>query len=113
MKKLLLLLLLILIGCSEPEPTDIETLNFRNDKYFLKNSDKPFSGEVFKSYPNGQYELYGSLKNGVPHGLIKSYFDNGQLEKEETFKDGMKMDPTNPTTKTDNSKMKEPTRMVN
>ena len=87
MKKLLLLLLLILIGCSEPEPTDIETLNFRNDKYFLKNSDKTFSGKVFKSYPNGQYKFYGSLKNGVVHGPKKTYFENGQLRYEETYKD--------------------------
>ena len=91
MKKLLPLLLLILIGCSEPEPIDIDTLNFRNDTYYPINSDEPYSGPVFLLYENGQPKQEGTVKRGKWDGPYKTYYDNGQIKQEGTYKDG-KMD---------------------
>ena len=114
MKKLLPLLILILIGCSEPEP--INTLILRNNTYYLKNSDKPYTGPVFESYSgkliiykngkkeltykdgkplskfnyykNGQLKDQSTYKNGELDGLYKSYYENGQLKDESTYKNG-------------------------
>ena len=88
MKKLLPLLLLILIGCSEPEPINLNTLNLRNDTYYLKNSDKPYTGPVFESYSNNQFSVEGNIKNGKWNSIVKFYLPNGQLTQERTYKDG-------------------------
>ena len=87
MKKILLLLLFILIGCSK-EPIDLENLNFRNEKYYPINSDKPYSGPTFILYENGQLQQEVNLKKGKEDGPFKSYYENGQLENEGIFKDG-------------------------
>ena len=88
MKKLLPILLLILIGCSEPEPMDIKNLNFRNEKYYYVNSDEPYSGPIFLLGNNGQLIQEGTFKNGVKEGYFKYYNDNGQVWNEITYKDG-------------------------
>ncbi len=88
MKKILLILILILIGCSEPDPINIDKLNFRNEKYYMVNSLEPYSGEVFNVYPNGQYQQLGNLKEGKFDGYRKSFHINGQLESEEIYEKG-------------------------
>ena len=65
MKKLLPLLLLILIGCSEPEPINMdEMLIERNGVWYTKYTNQPYSGPVFSLYENGQIEGEVTLKNG-------------------------------------------------
>mgnify|MGYP001251850455 CR=1 FL=1 len=87
MKKLLLLLLLILIGCSEPEPIDYEMLVKRDGLYYKKNTNEVYSGPVFNI--NGQTSE-GYIKKGKQHGKFEFYYSNGQLWSEVTFKDGKK-----------------------
>jgi len=87
-KKLLPILVLILIGCSEPEPIDIDKLNYRGEIYYKVNSSEPYSGDVFSVYPNGQYQRYGNLKNGKFVGSVKYFHVNGQLESEEMYENG-------------------------
>lgn len=88
MKKLILLLLLILVGCSK-EPINIdEVLIERNDGYYTKDTNRPYSGPVFTVWENGQLEMEVNLKNGKPDGLWKSYHKNGQLRQEGTYKNG-------------------------
>ena len=94
MKKLLLLLLLILIGCSEPEPINIDTLNYRNNTFYSLNSEKPYSGPVFEPFWNGQFSMEGKIKNGKKDGLWKYYNDNGQLKSEGTYKNGKQHGPS-------------------
>ena len=107
MKKLLPLLLLILIGCSEPEPLNYELLEERDGVHYRKDTNEIYSGPVFnidgKSegtlkkgkfhgtfkiyYENGQLKVEGTFKHGKPDGPVKYYHSNGQLHIEETFKD--------------------------
>ena len=90
-KKLLPLLLLILIGCSEPEPINMdEMLIERDDIFYTRDTNKPYSGPVFTLYENGQLEYERTLKNGKPDGHYKkyNYYENGQLKSEVTYKDG-------------------------
>tara|TARA_B100001057_G_scaffold317887_1_gene318123 strand:- start:208 stop:720 length:513 start_codon:yes stop_codon:yes gene_type:complete len=82
MKKLLSLLLLILIGCSSPEPINIETMLIeRNDVYYTKDTNQPYSGPVFTLYENGKLSSEGTLKNGKIDGTNKFY-----LKEEGTYK---------------------------
>ena len=115
-KKLLPLLLLILIGCSSPEPINMdEMLIERDDIFYTRDTNKPYSGPVFTLYENGQlsggfshiykdgleiYRMYDenlqltfedvNFKDGS--NSMKFYNENGQLESEDTYKDGELID---------------------
>mgnify|MGYP001243860537 CR=1 FL=1 len=89
MKKLLPLLLLILIGCSEPEPINMKEMLIKRyvenlgDVYYTKDTNKPYSGTVFSLYDDlGVIKMETSLKDGQLRGPYKSYYKNGQLESE-------------------------------
>jgi antitoxin component YwqK of YwqJK toxin-antitoxin module len=84
MKKLLLLILLILIGCSEPEPLNYQLLTERDGVHYRKDTNEIYSGPVF----NIEGKSTGYIKKGKFYGPVKSYNENGQLELEETYKDG-------------------------
>ena len=67
MKKLLPILVLILIGCSEPEPINIKLL--RNvDGIYFDNNNKPYSGKVFRLYSDNSGDIWiqGELDKGLP-----------------------------------------------
>ena len=82
-KKLLPLLLLILIGCSERE-LDYGSLYERDGVHYRKDTNEIYSGPVF----NIDGESEGTLKDGKFHGPYKSYYKNGQMNKDITYKDG-------------------------
>jgi len=115
MKKLLSLVLLFLIGCSSPEPINIEMLIERDGVYYTKDTNQPYSGPVFTLYEEkfgsgikdeytlvdgyidgsykgydtqGQLEFEGNMKDGSLDGTNKWYNGKGQLIKEKTYKDG-------------------------
>ena len=101
MKKLLLLLLFILIGCSEPGPVNLDKLIERNDVYYTRNNELySYSGPVFQLYRNGQISTEGILKDGKMDGPYKSYYEKHKnfpnsdliIEKESTYKDGELID---------------------
>ena len=88
MKKILLLLLFILIGCSK-EPINMDEMLIERDQvYYTKDTNQPYSGPVFSLHENGQLEAEGTLKDGKRNGPNKEYYDNGQLQAEGTLKDG-------------------------
>ena len=89
MKKLLPLLLLILIGCSEPEPINMdEMLIERNDVYYTKDTNQPYFGPVFSLYENGQLQTEGTIKDGKANGPWKYYHENGKRQQEGQFRNG-------------------------
>ena len=70
MKKLLLLLLLILIGCTEKNPINIDLLRSSKDYsiYYSKETNEPYSGPVFYLDKDNNIFLQGSLKDGEKTG---------------------------------------------
>ena len=86
-KKILPLLLLILIGCSEP--INKVDLNYRNEVYYSKDTNQLYTGKVVSFYPDGQIFEEETLKNGKANGLYKVYYPNGQLLEEGTYIDGI------------------------
>ena len=53
----------------------------RNDLYYKKFTDVPFTGKV-----TGQWD--GQIKNGKRKGSWIKYYENGQLRVKENYKDG-------------------------
>jgi len=89
MKRLLLIVLplLLIVGCSSPEPINYEeTLNYRDGVFYTKDTNKPYSGQVFSLFEDGKKKGEGTLKDGKEDGLWTGWYENGQKEYEGTLK---------------------------
>ena len=88
--RLLLILPLLFIGCSE-RPIDSSKLVKRNGiRYLIAKggaSDKPFHGTAIDYYEEGQLRERGTYKDGKQHGPWEAYHPNGQLEEKGTYKE--------------------------
>ena len=78
MKKLLLLLLLILIGCSQP--VQDSSLIDKDGLMYLSQSTKPYTGEVVINYSSGETEYKGIYEEGIL--ISESYLNKDGTEKE-------------------------------
>ena len=105
MKTLFLVaLFLTLPALVNAETISLKELVVRNDIYYKKFSDVPFTGTVNGQTQgtikrgkrqgtwlwfdkNGQLSLKATFKDGRLHGLFESYFDSGQLEQKGNYKD--------------------------
>ena len=52
------------------------------------NSQTPFTGSSVSYYENGQLEVRENYKDGKVEGLYEGYYENGQLEERGNLKDG-------------------------
>ena len=74
------LVLLVLVGCSDPTPRDLDTFVRGGDLYLDPETMTPYSGPVFRLYPGTQdLKERGNLKDGVWSGPYEYYFSDGQL----------------------------------
>ena len=90
MKRLLLIVLplLLIVGCSK-EPINFETtLVERNGVFYTKDTNKPYSGQVFSLHENGHKYYERTFKDGKQDGLFTRWDENGQKKDEIPFKDG-------------------------
>jgi antitoxin component YwqK of YwqJK toxin-antitoxin module len=94
MKRILLIVLLLIVGCSK-EPINIETLVEQDDVFYTIDTKstwsttlKPYSGRVFSLYDSGQKLSEGTLKDGKKDGKWTHWYENGQKSSELTYKDG-------------------------
>ena len=80
---ILILFLSLLSSPSWSETLTMDDLVERNDLYYKKFTNVPFSGEIsgIKS---------GSIKKGRKYGEWVSYHKNGQLHEKGNYKDGKK-----------------------
>lgn len=77
---LLPLVLLILVGCGDPVPRDLDTFVRQGDLYLDPETMTPYSGPVFSLYPGTQdLKEKGNLKDGVWSDPYEYYFHDGQL----------------------------------
>lgn len=80
-------------------------------RYYAKGEDKPFTGILYATYPNGNYSSWqefvdgvgqgkwinyyengnykeiGNYNNNLVEGPIKKYYENGNLKADGTYKD--------------------------
>ena len=89
MKKILLIILplVLIVGCSK-EPINFEQMLVERDNvYYTKDTNKPYTGEVFSLYDDGKKKSEGAFKDGYYNGKWTSWHSNGQKYTEGTFKD--------------------------
>ena len=84
-----LVCLILFTSCTKSINYNKEKSNFevREDGTYYK--DKPFTGEMFQKYENGQLKSKVNFIDGkVEDGLYESYYKNGQLQRKANYKDG-------------------------
>ena len=89
MKKLIILFLslLIIVGCSKP--INNESLIDRNGVKYEKDSQSPYTGQVFELHDNGNKSLEGNYKDGIKDGLWSKWYSSGNIEYENCkYKNG-------------------------
>lgn len=70
--KLFISLFILLVGCSEPEPINIKLLK-QVDGIYYNSENKPYSGEVFRTYSDNSGDILssGTLEDGYPLTYIE------------------------------------------
>ena len=87
MKKIILLLVVLIAGCAK-EPINLETLEERDDVYYTKDTNKPYTGTVFGLYKSGEKMGEGYLKGGKWDGKLTLYNEDGSINQVIEYKDG-------------------------
>ena len=84
--KTLLVILLLIIGCSTPLKTDYESLVLRENRYYKEFSTELFTGHVYNI--DGLEENIGFIKNGLFEGEYILFYPNGNVKEKSFFKYG-------------------------
>ena len=71
MKKYLLLVAFIFVGCSDP--ADSSLFQIRNGLRYLPNTDEPYSGSAFSLYANGDKKTETNWEDGKIDGEFIFY----------------------------------------
>ena len=72
----------------EYQGVNYDEFEFRERIAYLKGSDTPYTGKVFRLYKNGQKRHEVNYKDGNKVGLQTGWHSNGQKKGEGNFKDG-------------------------
>lgn len=64
-------------------------LTRQEGRLFLLGKDRPFTGLLVESYPDGSIRSRSALVEGLLHGVSEGYYTNGQLEVQEEFRHGV------------------------
>jgi len=76
--------LMFMVGCEK----EVSSLQERNGVYYEINSEKGFTGNLIKKYPNGQKMSEGHHKDGKREGIYTDWYENGKKQAESNYKDG-------------------------
>jgi antitoxin component YwqK of YwqJK toxin-antitoxin module len=68
-------------------------LERRDGVLFAKGEQQPFDGHLVESYTKDVRKVVIEIANGKAHGLSRGWYDNGQIEVEETFVEGVSHGP--------------------
>ena len=91
MKKLIILLFSIFISMKSYGGVFNETICFETDGQnivFLLNETNPYTGKYLCKYDNGQKEKEGSYRDGRLTGKWTFWYETGQKESEANYKNG-------------------------
>ena len=75
---------------AKPESKSVSTdeMEIREGIGYVRGSDVPHTGKVYKLYESGQKELELNVKDGKYDGLVVWWHQNGQKKSEENWKEG-------------------------
>ena len=92
MKKIKVLFVIIFIllfaSCGKPREVNSTDAEMREGIAYVKGETKAFTGIIKSYYDNGNLEFEVNYKDGKKEGLFKRYYENGNLKSEGNFKDG-------------------------
>ena len=92
MKKVKVLFMVIFIllfaSCGKPKEVNIKDTEERDGITYVKGESKGFTGIVKDYYDNGNLENEMAFKDGKKDGSLKGYYPNGNLLIEDTYKEG-------------------------
>ncbi len=55
------------------------------NRYFKTERKEPYTGKCQMFHPNGQVQMIKNLNEGKIHGMVYTYYENGQLEFEREY----------------------------
>ena len=105
MKKIVLILavfLLTLTGCVKERVEDISKLELRDKKVYVIGETKPYTGTFIGKDENGNLQIEGMVKNGKLNGIVKIYYENGQLCQELKYENGIQITSTHEKERVEN-----------
>jgi antitoxin component YwqK of YwqJK toxin-antitoxin module len=74
-------------GCeNKPTRCTYKELKWKDEMYYL--NDKPYTGLAIDSYANDKTKAEYPMRNGRMHGVVKEWWENGQLCTETHFENG-------------------------
>ena len=78
---------------AKPESKSVSTdeMEIREGIGYVRGSDVPYTGKVFKLYESGQKELELNVKDGKYDGLVVWWHQNGQKSSEVKYKDNRRI----------------------
>lgn len=92
MKKLIITLFVLITSftanAKEYNGNEVKDCSQNAIVMFCDLEGEPITGVVKGYYENGNLRAEGNFKDGKLEGLGKSYYDNGNLKAEVNFKDG-------------------------
>ena len=98
MKALFLLpAVIVLVGCAEPNPRNLDTLVQQGEVYMDPETMEPYSGQVYEFDPafEGFQDMVleqGDLKDGLKDGPWE-HFANGQVNETGSYSSGKREGP--------------------
>lgn len=105
MKKIVLILavfLLTLTGCVKERVEDISKLELRDKKVYVIGETKSYTGTFIGKDENGNLQIEGMVKNGKLNGIVKIYYENGQLCQELKYENGVQITSTHERERVEN-----------
>ena len=88
--KVLFVIIFILLFASwgKLREVNITDTEIREGIAYVKGETEAFTGIIKLYYENGNLESESNFKDGKQEGLSKLYYENGDLESEGNYKDG-------------------------
>jgi len=91
-----LIVTLLFAGCSKGAVNydDLEDKDSRaeHEEMYYKDSDTPYTGEVFEEFDNGEISLEGYYANGMQDSIWTYYDRKGNIALLKHYSDGMLLD---------------------
>ncbi len=84
MKKIISIISALFLASVSFAQIDMGTLTKSAEGLFMQNN-APYSGKVFKKYPNGTIGIFGELKDGKKEGVWKWWWSDGSIKRESTY----------------------------
>lgn len=82
--------LLFIASCGKPKEISYLKLDLENERLVDPDTKKPFTGIARDHHKNGQLRIEFPCKDGLFHGTVKEWWENGKPKAETEFVRGLR-----------------------